>query len=377
MNGHGTHVPFNERGGPLRGLLDLAAGRYPAFLFGGPIDGFLPVFHFHGVTPEWLEPRLQYLADHGYRTVTSDAIARLAIDGVHPGPNRVALCFDDAWASLWTVAAPLLRRFGFTAIAYAIPERIGDAHTTRPTLDDGVADAGAADRSREPFVTWPELRRLHDAGTIDVQAHTWSHAMIFCADRLTGFVTPEYAASPLLARPLLSVDGRSRFQEVAELGAPLFVQRSRMSDGLRFLVHEPIRQRTIEHVASHGGAAFFERPGWKRELARLVSGQTRGRHETPEQRERAILDELDRCRAVLTERLGSAGIRHICLPWGVAGDVTRQALRATGYRTAFSNQMKGSWAVRAGDDPYRLKRLNSKYLFRLPRRSRNSSTGRA
>ena len=90
-------VPFAERGGSLRGLVDLATGGYPAFLFGGPLTGVLPVFHFHEVTTGWLEPRLRFLADNGYRTVNCDQIARFVIDGVDPGPRRIGLTFDDAW----------------------------------------------------------------------------------------------------------------------------------------------------------------------------------------------------------------------------------------------------------------------------------------
>src|SRR3954471_8779691 len=97
-----ARVPFAERGGPVRGLLDLATGCYPAFLFGGSIGDQLPVFHLHEVTAGWLEPRLRHLAENGYRTVTCDEIARLAIDGVRPGPRAVALTFDDAWESAWS-----------------------------------------------------------------------------------------------------------------------------------------------------------------------------------------------------------------------------------------------------------------------------------
>ena len=77
-----ARIPFKERGGALRGLLDLATGCYPAFLFGGSCKAALPVFHFHDVTEAWLEPRLQYLAENRYRSVTCDEIARLVIDGV-------------------------------------------------------------------------------------------------------------------------------------------------------------------------------------------------------------------------------------------------------------------------------------------------------
>ena len=145
-----SRVPFSERGGTLRGVLDLATGRYPSFLFGGSTDRLLPVFHLHEVTRAVLEPRLQFLAEHGYRTVTTDAIARLVRDGRHPGPFTVALCFDDARASLWTVAMPMLRKYNFCAITYAIPGRIVDANATRPTLDDGGPTAERADLSDRP-----------------------------------------------------------------------------------------------------------------------------------------------------------------------------------------------------------------------------------
>src|SRR5712675_3481457 len=123
----GVLVPFAERGGSLRGLLDVATGCYPSFLFGGSTRGVLPVFHFHDVTREWLEPRLQYLVDNGYRTVTSEEISSLVLRGVDPGPRAVALTFDDAWASVWTVATPLLRQHGLRAILFAIPGRVKEA----------------------------------------------------------------------------------------------------------------------------------------------------------------------------------------------------------------------------------------------------------
>jgi hypothetical protein len=105
-----SEEPFNERGGTLRGCLDLISGRFPRFVFGGGVDGrTLPVFHFHDETAADLEPKLRYLAENGYRTVTSEEIAAF-VSGARPAFDRaVALCFDDAWASLWSVAAPLLK----------------------------------------------------------------------------------------------------------------------------------------------------------------------------------------------------------------------------------------------------------------------------
>ena len=242
-----ARVPFAERGGAARGILDLVTGCYPAFLFGGSIGDQLPVFHFHDVTRDWLEPRLLYLSANGYRTVATDEIARLVIDGVRPGPRSVALTFDDAWKSAWGVAFPLLKQYGLRAILFAIPGRVGDDH------------------ERSPFVTWPQLRELHESGVFDVQSHTRSHAMMFSDAEVVDFVTPAYVREPLLNRPITSTNGRIETIGADALGTPLFQRRSRMSDGRRFFPDGEEAARCREHVRRNGGADFFNRPSWRRQ----------------------------------------------------------------------------------------------------------------
>ncbi len=358
-------VPFAERGGTLRGVLDLATGRYPAFLFGGPIGHLLPVFHLHDVTLESLEPKLQHLAEHGYRTVTSDAIDRLVRGGVHPGPRSVVLCFDDAHASLWTVAAPLLRRYAFRAISFAIPGRIVDAPGTRPTFDGPHSPPPAGPES---LVTWPELRALHSSGVIDVQGHTYSHSSIFCHHVPQGFVTLAYRDRHPFDWPLVSRKGGGAYLGPDALGAPLYLQRSRMSDALRYYDDPGARGRCLAHVRARGGAAAFERTGLVAELRALASEP--GVYETEDERRRAVYAELDMGRAVLRDRLRTDSIRHLCFPWGVAGTIAREAARVLGFRTAFSERPFGLRAVRAGDHPWRLMRLNGRFIARLPPRRR-------
>jgi polysaccharide deacetylase len=361
-----SRVPFAERGGTLRGLLDLATGCYPAFLFGGSLSGVLPVFHFHEVTREWLSPRLQYLAENGYRTVTCDEIARLVVNGVDPGPRAVALTFDDAWASVWTVAAPLLREYSLTAILFAIPDRVPEADTIRPS----ACAIGATGHESGPlFVTWPELRALHTSGIVDVQSHTRSHAMIFSDDTLTGFVTPDYAGEPLLARPLASVDDALRFVEPDALGTPLYQRRSRMSDARRFVADERVGDRCRDYVRQHGGAAFFGRATWRQEL-REIAADSPGAFETETAQASAILAELALGRALLNERLGTTSVRHVALPWGIAGERTRRAVAETGHETAFAERPLRRRGVHAGDDRFQLMRLNGKFLTCLPGRRR-------
>ena len=396
-------VPFAERGGALRGLLDLATGCYPAFLFGRSLGGVLPAFHFHEVTREWLEPRLHLLADNGYRTVTCDQIARLVIDRIHPGPRAVALTFDDGWASVWTVAAPLLRKYNLTAILFAIPGRILDAAGVRATIDDdgrakvlrhedgrakvlpheegstkvpphedGRAKVLPHDPRREddpPFVTWPEVRALHASGIVDVQSHTRSHAMIFSDEHLAGFVTPEFTREPLLNRPLALANGVMRFVEPDALGTPLYLRRSRMSDARRLVADEGVAEQCRDHVRRHGGADFFMRAGWRQELQNTAQTGA-GAVETEGAQAAAIREELALGRALLNEKLGTTTVRHVALPWGIAGEVTRRTLAETGHETAFAERPFRRRSVHAGGDRFQLMRLNSKFLTCLPGRGR-------
>ena len=346
-------VPFSERGGKARGCLDLVSGRYPAFVFGGGLGAFLPVFHFHDVTRDELEPKLRHLADNGYRSVTANDIAAYVRGDITLPPRSVGLCFDDAWRSLASVAAPLLTQHGLTAITYAIPARI-----TERGGDDS------------PFVTWSELSALHASGVIDVQSHTDSHSRIFASPGVEDFVQPGYDATPLLNRPQLSAPPSLDFVTPANLGAPLYGMRSRMSDGRRALVSRDAHTNCLDLVAREGGPSFFSRRDWRNRLHAIVRAEPTAAFESEQVQSRAIEEELARSRSILNDRLKTDSVAHICLPWGISGSRTEALLKRTGYRSAFANRLRGQHAVHAGDDPYWLKRLPNHYITRLPGRGR-------
>ena len=363
-------VPFGERGGALRGFLDAVCGRLPRFVFGGRVAAdVLPVFHFHDVTAADLDPKLRHLSENGYHATTADEMSAFVRREIRFDGSRVALCFDDAWASLWTVGAPLLKRYGLTAITYAIPARIDDAPRCRPTLDDVSEDMTDA-VDGPPFVTWPELRALQTSGIVDVQCHTESHSMVFSSPDVAGFLTPDYANIPMLNRPQLSPLPTLRFLEPDQLGAPLYEARSRMSDGRRVAVPPDLQATCVEYVAREGGTAFFSQLDWKDRLQQLATRRADAAVESEAEHDRAIDLELERGRAILNDRLRTTTVNHICLPWGVSCAYTATALARLGYRSAVANRMPGLLAVQPGDDPYWLKRLPNRYIFHLPGRGR-------
>lgn len=359
-------LPLAERKSPLRGALDLVCGAYPAFVFGGTVGRQLPVFHFHEVTPDYLEPYLRYLTENGYRTVTSEAVARWVRDGVHPGERSVVLCFDDAWASAWTVAAPLLRRHGLSAITFAIPGRTTEADRVRPTMEESDGVPPDFDRSDVPFCTWPELKALQSGGVLDVQSHTQAHARVFSDDEIEGFIGPDYRPH-VHARPLVNAGPPPVFLGPDDLGAPLYPTRSRMSDVLRY--DDPAARERARAAVAQGGADFFARPDWERTLRRAVGAPT-GRWETEAERERSVFEDLVAAREQLNSRLNTNTVKHICFPWAVAGSVAEHAARRAGYETAWADRLGGRHSVREGDNPFRLMRLKHKFIYSLPGRGR-------
>lgn len=362
-------VPFGERGGPWRGAIDLVCGRLPRFVFGGPVGPLVPVFHFHDEPRAALEPAFQYLRENGYRTLTADDLAAVARGRRSPGLREVALCFDDAWATVWTDAAPLLREYRLTAIVYAIPGRVGEATGVR--LQTPVPAGQAADAS--PFMTWTELRQLHTEGTIDVQSHTWMHARVFTSGTVSDFVRPGWERLPTLNRPLLHEHPALQFVQPSDLGAPLYEHRSRMSDGRRHRVSVHAHSACVAAVRAGGGEAFFARPDWRATLDAIVQ-RHRADHteETADEQRRAIEEELDRSRSELNAHLGTTAVRHVCFPWGVAGTIASEAVRRLGFDSAIANRWSGVFAVRPGDDPYWLKRLPNRYITALPGRGRRT-----
>jgi peptidoglycan/xylan/chitin deacetylase (PgdA/CDA1 family) len=358
---------------------DLLLGRYPDFVTGGPLPrGDVPVFVFHSVEPETFGRKLRHLADNGYRTLSIEEYYQ-GLLGARPFPEKaVLLTFDDGRGSLWSVGAPLLRRYGMRGVCFLVPGRMRSRPgPLPPTLDDRKARSAAADEvlGREAgdgaFLSWEEVAELARASVFDFQSHTLTHARIHVAPRLAGFVTPDgrrgYAAMDV---PLVAVSGRDLLAEEVPLGTPLLRSAPRTSEELRFFEEPAFRTACVAAVAEGGGEAFFRRRDWSARLRRLVAGQTiRGRTESTAEREAALTRELALSRREIEERTSRA-VTHLCYPWHVAGPTARRLAREAGYRTAFCGKVSGVVLTRTGGDPFRIARIGEDYVELLPGRGR-------
>lgn len=105
------------------------------------------------VTPERFAAQMQYLADHGYTTLTLREVHAI-LAGQLPLPERpIALTFDDGYRDFYTAAWPVLRQQGFKATSYVITDLLGE----------------------DAYLTWDMLRELDASGLIEVGAHSRTH----------------------------------------------------------------------------------------------------------------------------------------------------------------------------------------------------------
>jgi peptidoglycan/xylan/chitin deacetylase (PgdA/CDA1 family) len=358
---------------------DLLLARYPPFVTGGPLPrGEVPVFVFHGAEPETFARQLEHLARNGYVTLSIDDYVGVLRGTVTPPERAVLLTFDDGRGTVWSIAAPLLKRHGMRATVFLVPGRV-PSHPPGPDWDDVAAGRAPADaalsreRGERSLLSWEEIGALARTGLLEFQSHTLLHARIHTGPALAGFVTPRTQPGyDAFDQPLIHEDGRDLLGRDVPLGTPLLESAPRTSDALRFFEDEEPRRACVAAVAGAGGAAFFERPGWERALRSLAgkAGAT-GRVETRDEQAAAIRRELAEARRLLEERTGRRVV-HLCYPWHVAGALARRLAEETGYETAFCGKVKGVPITRPGGDLRQIARLGEDYVELLPGEGRGS-----
>lgn len=157
--------------------------------FGQP----LPVLMYHHISPkpglvtcspEHFRTHMQWLAENGWKTLSTDEFAQILATGRVP-KKSVLLTFDDGYLDNWVYAHPVLKEFGQRATLFLITGWIGAGavrpHAGQPdvpgvpTHSEAMA-AAATGKLDEAFLRWSEVEAMRDAGTFDFHSHTHTHS---------------------------------------------------------------------------------------------------------------------------------------------------------------------------------------------------------
>lgn len=331
-------------------------------------------FVFHAVEPERFERQLAFLSENGYRTLSADELCDAQRAGRRD--RAVALTFDDANWTFWTVAFPLLKKYGHCAVLFVVPAFVTEDETAYPHLGEWPEgrppENWRARHEHVPICTWRELRILHASGLVDVQAHSATHQLVPVSERVVDFLNPAFDPYWFghIHVPVSVLDDARNPTRALRLGAPVFESTPRLGGRPRFVEDAALVETLLRTVREGGGAAFFEDARWRGRLFDVLGGWrgARGRVEPDTATEAALTYELEAPRAAIEAAIPGATVRHFCYPW-FAGCARADAIAA---RLGYESVHYGLELPRGTPAPLRVPRLSEEYLLRLPGRGRVS-----
>ncbi|MCX7772980.1 MAG: polysaccharide deacetylase family protein [Clostridia bacterium] len=105
------------------------------------------------VTGKVFANHMQILKAYGYNAITFEELYAHYMDGASLPPNPVIITFDDGYKSNYTMAYPILKKYGFKACVFVISKAIGNNN----------------------YMSAAEIKEVSDSGIIDIQAHSVTH----------------------------------------------------------------------------------------------------------------------------------------------------------------------------------------------------------
>ena len=350
------------------------------------IEGEIPVFTFHLALPDWFDEQCKYLVENDYNTLTAEEFDHLIRNSDAQFKNCVFLTFDDGLKHVWTIAYPLLKKYGLHATCYLIPGCIPENDTQiRPNLDDvwqgnaSISDVMGIRKNESALCSWEEIKIMHESGVIDFQSHTMTHGLVPVSDEIIDFINPHF--DPYFYGNIHVPLYREKEKEVTSreplLGMPLYRSKPRMQAETRYFDDEHLRNYCISEVKKCGGKLFFNNKNWKSVLVELVRNYKinniiSDQYEDIHDRDQALLEEFCESKRIIEEKLPGKEVTQLCFPWYEAGDFAIEMSKKAGYKINLFGRRKGHLTNRPGSNPFEIVRVEDIFLERLPGNGRKS-----
>lgn len=297
----------------------------------------VPMFLYHqvnpvsNVTPELFEEHLKILKTKNMETVTLSEYGNGKI-----GKNPFLITLDDGYYDNYSIVFPLLKKYNMKATVFLNTLYIGDSWDKKEDyLINGEANFLAmenflknGDGKTRQYMSWKEIKEMHESGLVDFQPHSHKHTAVFVSDRLEGVF-----------------DGNERditdlylYKEIKK-GYPKFPKRGEYASKALF-IDEKFFEKFKEYYDSNLkgkenkeiiklGQEFVEQN--KKEYFRW---------ETDEEFEKRIEKEYLENKELIEKHL-DIKVEYFCWPWGHRNKKTMEILRKYGVR-GFVSTKKGT-----------------------------------
>ncbi len=135
----------------------------PATASASPYRQNVPVLAYHSIStnpkdiyclpPKKFEQQMYELFKRGYHPLTAAELVDDWRHGKHLPPKPVVITFDDGYEDNYTAAFPVLQKFRMKATIFLATALVGHPH----------------------YLTWPQIKRMHQSGLIDFESHSVHH----------------------------------------------------------------------------------------------------------------------------------------------------------------------------------------------------------
>lgn len=143
----------------------------PAALSPDEISAQVPILMYHHlsedvtnsemVSPEQFEAQIRVLSEAGYTGVSFDELQAYVLRGAPLPEKPVVITFDDGYESNYTLAYPILQKYGMKATIFAIGVSFGKDHYKD------------TDYAITPHFGAAEAAEMAASGLISIQSHTY------------------------------------------------------------------------------------------------------------------------------------------------------------------------------------------------------------
>ena len=105
------------------------------------------------VSPESFQRQMNFLKKRKYQILTLDEYVELLEENKKPNKRSVVITFDDGFRDNYTIAYPILKKYGIPASISVVVDWVG----------------------RDDMMSWEQIKELSDEGLIEIVSHSLKH----------------------------------------------------------------------------------------------------------------------------------------------------------------------------------------------------------
>lgn len=310
---------------------------------------------FLSVSVEAFENTLKYLKKKGYKTISLQELYDLKTRKIKSNEQKLIIIhFDDGFLDNYTIAYPMLKKYGFKATVFVSPDFVDPRPIIREQTYDKILKGEKINLTENwGYMSWEELKEIDRSGVIDVQGHAMSHTWYPAGPKLVDIhhKSDKYywlwwnvfkEEKPLWLTKYLDED--------VEIGTPVF-QFEKSIAAKRFFVTDAVNKFIMDKYRETNISDYNERRKFVSDLnnrikEKFIDGI--GRFETDEEYYKRLIEEIQTSKKIIEERLDKQ-VRFLAWPGGGNNTLAQQIARDAGF---YSVTKKGKAYNELTDAPF-------------------------